>query len=231
MRNLFRLKIQSKSTLRGNIKANTFFGVFCQAYKMVHDEDELRIFLECLADNSEEMTFSNMLKPGTLELLDTPKSTPRPHCMVSRVMNGNNDLYITEDKIVRQFDVMLYTSLSKKGVQKLADIVELLGIGANRSVGTGNIKILGIEEETLPEHTNQMTILSDIVPDEETPVHGQFEFMTRHGVTMGGNKQSSIIQIKAGSIFANNKVDKVTYGRVLYDEPSDTFINCKGIAV
>ena len=224
-KNLFRLKIKPKSALRGNINSNTFFGVFCQAYKMLTDDEELRMLLECLADNSEELTFSNPLKPDTTTVIQRFSKKQSPHCMISRQDNGENMLNVNVDIILKRFDVLLYTSLPLKEINKLCRIVELLGIGAQRSTGGGNIEILEVIPEELPEHSNSMTLLSNMVPDEDTPVHGNFQFVTREGKTINGIEQSEIIQIKAGSVLVNNKVDKIVYGKVLYDKKSDTFIN------
>lgn len=228
---LFRLKIKPLSTLKGNISSNTFFGAFCQAYKMVHDEDELRIFLECLLDNSEELTFSNPLTPDTTTVMQRLTKVQNSHCRVDRESNGNNELRTSVGSVVKSFDILVYTTLSEKDIRKLCDIVELLGIGAKRSVGSGDIKITDIIQEELPKHSNQMVILSDMIPDKETPVHGNFEFITRTGITLNGVEQATLIQIKAGSTFINNKVDKIVYGQIVYDKQSDTFINCKAIAV
>lgn len=230
-KNLFRLKINSKSTLRGNINSNTFFGVFCQAYKMVNSEEELEIFLECLADNSEEMTFSNPLKADTNTLIQRFVKKQSPQCMISRQLNGENELNTRVGVVLKSFDILMYTTLSEKDVAKLSKIVELLGIGAQRSTGNGNIKITEIRQEELPEHSNKMVLLSNIIPDDETPVHGDFQFITREGRTINGVEQTTFVQIKAGSVLVNNTVDKTVYGRVIHDNKSGTYINCKGIAV
>lgn len=228
---MFRLRIKPKGFLQGNINSNTFFGVFCQAYKMTTDEEELRIFLECLADNSEELTFSNPLVSNTNNLIKRFRAVQNSHCMISRNSDGNNELRSTIGIATKQFDILVYTTLSQKDITKLCRIVELLGIGAQRSTGNGAIEIVNIIPEELPVHSSKMTILSDLVPDKETPTYGNFEFTTRKGITINGTEQAMLIQIKAGSIFANNKVDKTVYGKVIYDEQSDTFINCKAIAV
>lgn len=230
-RNLFRLKIKSKSTLRGNITSNTFFGVFCQAYKMVNSEEELRILLECLTDDSEEMTFSNPLKADTNTLIQRFNKKQSPYCMVGRQMNGENELGTHVGIVLQRFDILMYTTLTEKEVIKLTKIVELLGIGAQKSIGSGNIEITEVTKEDIPKHSNKMTLLSNIVPDTETPTHGDFKFITREGRTVSGVEQTTLIQIKAGSVLVNNKVDKPVYGKVIYDKKSDTFINCKGIAV
>lgn len=231
MKNLFRLRIEPKSEVCGIITSNTFFGVFCQAYKMVNSEDDLQIFLELMTDNSEELTFSNPLKAGTNNLITRLPKVHQSRCLVSRTQDGNNEPLSSVGAVSKQFDVLLYTTLSRSEIEKLSKIVELLGIGAHKSIGKGNIEIVSMTKEDIPEHSNKMTILSNIVPDEDTPVHGDFKFVTRTGKTMHGEPQRALVQIQAGSVLVNNTVDKPAYGRVIYDRQTCTYINCRGIAI
>lgn len=230
-KNLFRLKIKSRSTLRGNISSNTFFGVFCQAYKIINGEEELRIFLECLLDDSEEMTFSNPLKSGTNTIIQKFDENQTPQCMISRRMNGENEISTHIDVVLKHFDILMYTTLTEKEVTKLSKIVELLGIGSHKSTGNGNIEIMEVNVENLPKHSSKMMVLSNFIPDEETSTYGDFKFTTRNGKAIDGTEQMTLIQIKAGSVLVNNTVDKIAYGKVIYDKKSDTYINCKAIAV
>lgn len=234
---LFRLHMRANSKFRGRVASNTFFGVYCVAYKLVYGEDKLREFLQSLVNNpNAEMSFSNMLETETYKLANTSNITYASKCLIERSSGIRVNVMDSQEFFVAEFDVLMYTSLTLDKIKRLSKVVEILGIGANRSTGSGNVTIVSItleDQDKIPMNNEHAVLLSNIVPADGEDIKGELSKITRNGITYTGKKQKSLIQIEAGSVITRNEGDqsKLMYGQVVYDEQSDTYINCRGMAV
>lgn len=228
---LFRITFKMLSSITGNIDSNTFFGLFCQAYKIKNSEDDLKILLEMLKDNLEQLVFTNPLETGTFEFMNKRLFNQMPRVTIDRSGCGNNTLESYKAEFINSFDTLLYTTLSKKEIEDTFETMKILGIGAKKSIGNGVIKDIKVKELNESELVKSKTVkcMSNIIPSDDTNIYGNFEFITRTGKTIDGQEQNPVIMIKAGSELLSN--DKLITGCIVYDEKTCTYINGKGITI
>ena len=221
---LYRLSF-TVNRISGNISSNTIFGLFCEAYRIRNSEDELEILLDMLENNEEELVFSNPLIVGTFELIDRVKNYQSVHALIGRDTN-KKDVYSVTEKMYSNFDVLCYTSLN---ISELIETVKILGIGARKSVGSGQILSIEVKEQSDIKLGNTGIMLSDAIPSEDTPTNGIFEYITRYGVTRDGISQNIYIMLKAGSKLY--KPNNIITGSIIKDSNTNTYVNGKSIIV
>lgn len=227
-----RLNLQMHSVVSGSITSNTLFGLFCEAYKILNSEEDLECLLDMLYENEEEVVFSNPLKENTFEAIDFSalQKYDKAINVINRNNNTSNGIELEQNYKVKSFDVLLYTTLEIEEVNKLVDIMQVLGIGSGKNRGKGHIKSISISEEKDKELGKVVTLLSDTLPSENTSTTGEFEFTTRYGITGAGKIQNVLILIKANSKMLNQYNSEIT-GRVFKDTKTNTYVNGKSICV
>lgn len=213
---MLRLHFKMKSAVVGNMKSNTFFGLFCEAYKRVNGETALVEMLEQLYQKEHYIAFSNALKVNTLDFV-TYREKETYHVCLDREGIGNNHLFSRVNKCLLKFDVLVDTDLEL--TEDLLKVMCTLNIGANKNNGSGSIESITVEENTVER--DEKKVLGDFVPDENTKMLKDVEYYIRRGIT-NNLSQKPVVMFKAGVSYTE-KVDRV--GRVLKDEWTNTYIN------
>lgn len=220
----FRLTFSIANGITGCVNNNTFFGLFCEAYKRLYGVDLLESMLESLYNNENTLAFSNPLETDSFKLADFTLDEI-PHARLDRLGLANNELYIVEEMHIESFDVICVTDLEEFGevITQFKD----MHIGSRKNVGKGLIKDIKFVEAELPVLGRTSRLLSNIVPCSNLPVYGNFDYLTRKGYTTKGASQPTIVLMKAGSEFVTCKNNIV--GRVLKFE--DSYFNGTGVVV
>ena len=227
---VYRLSIKMDSPIHGSINSNTIFGVICTAYKIKYGEDELKKLLQNITKSIDELVLSDPLKRDTLEFIDRDSITQINKVILDRLDNENNELYMSQALCVKEFDVILCTTIPEEKIREILDICSILGLGSSKNNGFGKIQKIEMSEERIAK-TDKKTVkcLANIFPSDNTPIHGNINYTVRHGITCDGKVQKSIIMIKAGSELLNTGIS-IT-GQLLYDVDTDTYINGKSILI
>lgn len=254
MVNLFKATIKAKTAYVGKLGSNTFFGAFCCAYKNIYGEDDLVHLLRQIYNGEQELTFSSAFKKGYIpQRLDKLADSER-NMLVKKITIGTEkeevisgaDKTVTSVKsklseesetfsVVQKYaedelEVYIATSLSKSLVEKVMKVVVANGLGARKSTGNGYFTLESLEEETFEYNKNGFIALSEFIPDETTPTICKIDTTLRRSVNTRGDKQKDLLLLIAGSVFLETNEVKPAYGKVIYDENSKTYINCKTIA-
>lgn len=220
----FRLTFSIVNGITGCVNNNTFFGLFCEAYKRLYGVDLLEDMLEGLYKENNTLAFSNPLETGSIELADFTLDEI-PHARLDRVGLANNELYVVEEKHIESFDVICITDVEE--FEEVTAQFVGMHIGSRKNVGKGLIKDIQCVETELPALGKTSMLLSNIVPCSNLPAYGNFDYLTRKGYTTKGASQPTVVLMKAGSEFVNCKNNVV--GRILkFDE---SYMNGTGVVI
>lgn len=221
---IFRLTFSITNGITGCVNNNTFFGLFCEAYKRLYGVDLLESMLESLYNNENTLAFSNPLETDSFKLADFTLDEIL-HARLDRLGLVNNELYIVEEKHIESFDVICITDLEE--FEEVVNQFRDMHIGSRKNVGKGLIKDVQCIETELPAIGKTSMLLSNIVPCSNLPVYGNFDYLTRRGYTTKGASQPTIVLMKAGSEFVDCKTRMV--GKVL--RFNDSYLNGVGIVI
>lgn len=220
----FRLTFSIANGITGCVNNNTFFGLFCEAYKRLYGVDMLEDMLESLYSGKNTLAFSNPLKTDSFELADFTLDEI-PHARFDRVGLVNNELYVVEEKHIKFFDVICITDIDE--FEEVFAQFRGMHIGSRKNVGKGLIKDIQCVETELPALGKISRLLSNIVPCSNLPVYGNFDYLTRKGYTTKGVSQPTVVLMKAGSEFVDCKTHVI--GKVL--KFKDSYLNGVGIVI
>lgn len=220
----FRLTFSIANGITGCVNNNTFFGLFCEAYKRLYGVDLLEDMLESLYSDGNTLAFSNPLETGSFELADFTLDEI-PHARLDRVGLANNELYVVEEMHTGSFDIICITDIEE--FEEVFDQFRGMHIGSRKNVGKGLIKDIHCIETELPALGKTSRLLSNVVPCSNLPVYGNFDYLTRKGYTTKGASQPTVVLMKAGSEFMDCKVHVV--GSILKFKGS--YLNGVGVVV
>lgn len=220
----FRLTFSIANGITGCVNNNTFFGLFCEAYKRLYGVDLLEDMLESLYKNEHTLAFSNPLETDSFKLADFILDEI-PHARLDRLGLVNNELFVVEEKHIKFFNIICITDLEK--FEEVITQFKGMHIGSRKNVGKGLIKDIKCIETELPALGKTSRLLSNIVPCSNLPAYGNFDYLTRKGYTTKGTSQPTVVLMKAGSEFVDCKVHVV--GCVLRFE--DSYLNGTGVVV
>lgn len=220
----FRLTFSIANGITGCVNNNTFFGLFCEAYKRLYGVDLLEDTLGALYKEKHTLAFSNPLESNSFKLADFVVSEV-PHAKLDRVSLTDNELYVIEEKYTESFDVICVTDLDE--FEEVIHQFTGMHIGSRKNVGKGLIKSIECTETELPALDKTSRLISNIVPCSNLPVYGNFSYLTRKGYTTKGTSQPTVMLMKAGSEFVNCKTNIV--GKVL--KFNDSYLNGVGIVI
>lgn len=220
----FRLTFSIANGITGCVNNNTFFGLFCEAYKRLYGVDLLEDMLENLYSGRNTLAFSNPLETGSFELADFTLEEI-PHARLDRVGLANNELYVVEEMHIDFFDVVCITDIEE--FEEVFVQFRGMHIGSRKNVGKGLVKDIQCVETELPALGKTSRLLSNVVPCSNLPVYGNFDYLTRKGYTTKGTSQPTVVLMKAGSEFVNCKAHVV--GCVLKFENS--YLNGSGVVI
>lgn len=220
----FRLTFSIANGITGCVNNNTFFGLFCEAYKRLYGVDLLEDMLESLYNNEHTLAFSNPLESDSFKLANFILDEI-PHARLDRLGLVNNELFVVEEKHIKSFDIICITDLEE--FEEVITQFKDMHIGSRKNVGKGLIKDIKCVEVELPVLGKTSRLLSNIVPCSNLPVYGNFDYLTRKGYTTKGASQPTIVLMKAGSEFIDCKVNVV--GCIL--KFRDSYMNGLGVVV
>lgn len=220
----FRLTFSIANGITGCVNNNTFFDLFCEAYKRLYGVDLLEDMLESLYNNEHTLAFSNPLESDSFKLADFTLDEI-PHARLDRLGLVNNELFVVEEKHIKSFDIICITDLEE--FEEVITQFKDMHIGSRKNVGKGLIKDIKCVEVELPVLGKTSRLLSNIVPCSNLPVYGNFDYLTRKGYTTKGASQPNVVLIKADSEFVNCKTNIV--GKVLRFD--DSYLNGVGIVI
>lgn len=153
------------------------------------------------------------------------------HNMVSRdvgIVKKNEDdqsgnLYDEDEFFMeagREYDVYMDSSLEEETLKQVVQLMFLLGIGKNKSIGKGAFELLEWHQENklFIENANAFVTLSNFVPAKNDPVNGQYKIITKYGKLDREYASSDIpfkkpiLFLQAGAVFYEENVREY-YGR------------------
>lgn len=216
--------------LVGEVTSNTIFGLICRAYKTLHGEDTLELFLEMLKNKEEILVLSNPLHCNTTEIIDFELDSKSGVC-IDRDGLGNNILFNLDVSNISEFDILVETSMTLSELTQLTNIMKVFGLGKRKSIGYGEIRSIEIKEESLSNKGTKLRNLSNIFPCDKTPTTGDIHLTGRQGITVNGEEQSTYLIIQANSLFDGEDVDTNILGQIIYDEKTKTYINGMSIVI
>lgn len=143
--------------------------------------------------------------------------------------NPDKDLSIIADTNNNKIQLFLKGDyFSQEELLSLFQFISFSGFGKNKSTGKGRLKIVDIDEFTLPNAIipNAFIALSLFVPTEEDPAKGYYQSMVKYG-KLGGSLTKSILSqnghqpfkkpllmFEPGSLFFSNSLNEY-YGSLI----------------
>lgn len=255
MANLYKAKFIELTPCVGKVGSNTLFGAACCAYGDIYGEAELLELLHGIKNNTEELTFSSIYKSGyIIQRMDKVKdenynklvkvddieakeetisSIPNETVNIkSSISEKGSIVYpVMQFMVDGDLEAYVYTTFDKEKLSKVLKLAFETGLGAKKSLGNGRFKLKELTEVSFDStDKNGFVALSDFIPDRETPTTCYTRPVIRRAYTTLGNRQNDLLLLSEGSVFIEQSKLKTTYGIVVYDEASKTYINCKTIA-
>ena len=230
----YKVDIKPTSSVIGRITSVTLFGAFCYAISSLYGADVL--VDSVLKGDSESFAVSNLFHGDELITFDANTGVIRgvDHCMINRETGASTKWNRDEIWLDGDYHFYIYSNLFDfADIQKLTELVLKSGLGAKRSVGKGQFKLLGIDEVDYigdkVENPNSYMVISDYIPNKDDSTLGIYTARVYRGAT-GGVEKAPIALINAGSKFIGKSPAGVV-GRLEYDELTNTYTCGRALAV
>lgn len=229
-----KVDIKPTSSIIGRITSVTLFGAFCYAISSLYGADVL--VDSVLKGDSDSFAVSNLFHGDELITFGNDTGVIRgvDHCMINREIGVSTKWSRDETWLDGDYHFYIYSSLFDfADIQKLTALVLKSGLGAKRSVGKGQFKLLGIDEVDYigdkVENPNSYMVISDYIPNKDDSTVGIYTARVYRGAT-GGVEKAPIALINAGSKFIGKSPAGVV-GRLEYDELTNTYTCGRALAV
>lgn len=231
----YKVSIQPTSSVIGRITSVTLFGAFCYAISSLYGADVL--VDSVLKGDSESFAVSNLFHNNELVTwgYGVDGADRRiDHCMINRETGESTKWSHSETWLDGDYHFYIYSNIFEfADIQRLTELVLKSGLGAKRSVGKGQFKLLGIDEVDYigdkVENPNSYVVISDYIPNKGDSTIGIYTARVYRGAT-GGVEKAPIALINAGAKFAGKLSAKVV-GRLEYDELTNTYTCGRALAV
>lgn len=230
----YKVSIQPTSSVIGRITSVTLFGAFCYAISSLYGADVL--VDSVLKGDSESFAVSNLFHGDELITFGNNTGVIRgvDHCMINRETGESTKWSRSETWLDGDYHFYIYSNLFDfADIQRLTKLVLKSGLGAKRSVGKGQFKLLGIDEVDYiggkVENPNSYVVISDYIPNKGDSTIGIYTARVYRGAT-GGVEKAPIALINAGAKFTGKLSAKVV-GRLEYDKLTNTYTCGRALAV
>lgn len=229
----YKVDIKPTSSIIGRITSVTLFGAFCYAISYLYGADVL--VDSVLKGDSESFAVSNLFHGNDLITWDNGvEARGVDHCMVNRETGDSTKWNRDETWLDGDYHFYIYSTIFDfADIEKLTELVLKSGLGAKRSVGKGQFKVLGIDEVdhigNQVENSNGYMVISDYIPNKDDSTIGIYTARVYRGAT-GGIEKAPIALINAGAKFTGKLSAKVV-GRLEYDELTNTYTCGRALAV
>lgn len=230
----YKVSVQPTSSVIGRITSVTLFGAFCYAISSLYGADVL--VDSVLKGDSESFAVSNLFHGDGLITFGNDTGVIRgvDHCMINRETGASTKWSRSETWLDGDYHFYIYSNLFDfADIQRLTELVLKSGLGAKRSVGKGQFKLLGIDEADYignkVENPNSYMVISDYIPNKDDSTIGIYTARVYRGAT-GGVEKAPIALINAGAKFTGKLSAKVV-GRLEYDELTNTYTCGRALAV
>ena len=227
----YKVSIQPTSSVVGRITSITLFGAFCYAISSLYGADVL--VDNVLKGDNDSFAVSNLFHGNDLITWDKEvEARGVDHCMVNRETGASTKWRCDESWLDGDYHFYIYSNLfDLADIQKLTELVLKSGLGAKRSVGKGQFKLLGIEEvnhicNQVANHNGYM-VISDYIPNKDDSTIGIYTARVYRGATAGVEK-APIAIINAGSKFMG-KLSVNVVGRLEHDELTNTYTSGRAL--
>lgn len=230
----YKVSVQPTSSVIGRITSVTLFGAFCYAISSLYGADVL--VDSVLNGDSESFAVSNLFHGDELITFGNDTGVIRgvDHCMINRETGASTKWRSDEIWLDGDYHFYIHSNLFDfADIQKLTELVLKSGLGAKRSVGKGQFKLLGIDEVdhigNQVANPNGYMVISDYIPNKDDSTLGIYTARVYRGAT-GGVEKAPIALINAGAKFTGKLSAKVV-GRLEYDELTNTYTCGRALAV
>lgn len=227
----YKVSIQPTSSVVGRITSITLFGAFCYAISSLYGADVL--VDNVLKGDNDSFAVSNLFHGNDLITWDKEvEARGVDHCMINRETGASTKWSCGESWLDGDYHFYIYSNLfDLAGIQKLTELVLKSGLGAKRSVGKGQFKLLGIEEVNhignQVANPNGYMVISDYIPNKDDSTLGIYTARVYRGATAGVEK-APIAIINAGSKFMG-KLSVNVVGRLEHDELTNTYTSGRAL--
>lgn len=229
----YKVSIQPTSSVVGRITSITLFGAFCYAISSLYGADVL--VDNVLKGDNDSFAVSNLFHGNDLITWDKGvEARGVDHCMVNRETGASTKWSCDESWLDGDYHFYIYSNLfDLADIQKLTELVLKSGLGAKRSVGKGQFKLLGIEEVdhigNQVDNPNGYMVISDYIPNKDDSTLGIYTARVYRGATAGVEK-APIAIINAGSKFMG-KISVNVVGRLEHDELTNTYTSGRALVM
>lgn len=229
----YKVSIQPTSSVVGRITSITLFGAFCYAISSLYGADVL--VDNVLKGDNDSFAVSNLFHGNDLITWDNGvEARGVDHCMVNRETGASTKWSCDESWLDGDYHFYIYSNLfDLADIQKLTELVLKSGLGAKRSVGKGQFKLLGIEEVdhigNQVANPNGYMVISDYIPNKDDSTLGIYTARVYRGATAGVEK-APIAIINAGSKFMG-KLSVNVVGRLEHDELTNTYTSGRALVM
>lgn len=230
----YKVDIKPTSSIIGRITSVTLFGAFCYAISYLYGADVL--VDSVLKGDSESFAVSNLFHGDELITFDNNTGVIRgvDHCMINRETGASTKWSYDEIWLDGDYHFYIYSTIFDfADIEKLTELVLKFGLGAKRSVGKGQFKLLGIDEVdhigNQVDSPNGYMVISDYIPNKDDSTIGIYTARVYRGAT-GGVEKAPIALINAGAKFIGKLPAKVV-GRLEYDELTNTYTCGRALVV
>lgn len=259
---LYKVRFKPTSPFITHLTSSTLFGAFCWAIHnltefgdntlenvVFKDPDSLVVtnafpagYIASKGYNHESYNYVMDTMTGNEEIYNV-ESIKNEHCIVNReslqsVKHWQNMAYIYDGEL----NIFIYSNIfSSNDMEKIISTAFLNGIGACKSTGYGQFKLIDITEvssiisdDIKPKQRTNIgyLILSDYIPSDDDTTYGRYSARIIRGKTVNGDSKKPLCVINAGSCFAGDMgKDIFTIGRQVYDEATHTYTSGRAIAI
>lgn len=230
----YKVDIKPTSSIIGRITSVTLFGAFCYAISYLYGADVL--VDSVLKGDSESFAVSNLFHGDELITFDNNTGVIRgvDHCMINRETGASTKWNRDETWLDGDYHFYIYSTIFDfADIEKLTELVLKFGLGAKRSVGKGQFKLLGIDEVdhigNQVENPNGYMVISDYIPNKDDSTLGIYTARVYRGATAGVEK-APIAIINAGSKFMG-KLSVNVVGRLEHDELTNTYTSGRALVM
>lgn len=229
----YKVSIQPTSSVVGRITSITLFGAFCYAISSLYGADVL--VDNVLKGDNDSFAVSNLFHGNDLITWDKGvEARGVDHCMVNRETGASTKWSCDESWLDGDYHFYIYSNLfDLADIQKLTELVLKSGLGAKRSVGKGQFKLLEVEEVdhigNQVDNPNGYMVISDYIPNKDDSTLGIYTARVYRGATAGVEK-APIAIINAGSKFMG-KLSVNIVGRLEHDELTNTYTSGRALVM
>lgn len=212
------------------LTSSTLFGALCSALSDYIGPE----YIDEIYSGNESLILSDVYKNTSKNIVAnfTEENRTFTECEITRKSVDNRfsyTYYMCEDTLFFLVD----TTFEREVIESIISIAFTKGIGARKSVGYGQVKLLSIEEiddDILGAEGSAYMTLSDYIPNEDDSCKGKFTTRIIRGKTIDGVGKEPVYVVNSLSKFLGNPTNHFI-GKLVKDDNTGTIISGQSLVL